>query len=194
MIHQDSNQSFDDPRQLVIFGMGTEFMCINKIKIGNVTHIYLREIRTGFGTNNVLWVDDELFQSPNQQELNQNQVFLHYIYHKCFEKNVNMILKNSSDLAWAYIRSDFFKISLRESQSFKLVTDVTRWNEAGTDEDKYNAGPNLIKKFKEHTRNFPGINKVEFMVFCGNQVEAQKKFLKIGFKQNEIPQMTQLPI
>lgn len=64
----------------VIFGMGTEFLCCKSQYYGNQQHIYLREIRTGFGSNTVLWVDDELFANPGA-ELNENQKLLYYIYH-----------------------------------------------------------------------------------------------------------------
>ena len=47
---------------LVVFGMGTEFLVCKKEKVNHLWHIWLREIRTGFGTNSVLWVDDELFE------------------------------------------------------------------------------------------------------------------------------------
>lgn len=61
-----------------------------------------------------------------------------------FQKNVNFILKNSSKVAWAYIKSEFFKKSLEVCNSFKLVSDVTRFNEEGNNEAKWNAGPRFI--------------------------------------------------
>lgn len=97
--------------QDVLFGMGTEFLCCMTQYRGNQTHIYLREIRTGFGSNTVLWVDDELFPPPGHG-LNENQKLLFFIYHQSFQKNVNFVLKASSKLAWSYINSEFFKIAL----------------------------------------------------------------------------------
>lgn len=60
-------REFTDLDSQVLFGMGTEFLCCKTDQRGLQLHIYLREIRTGFGTNNVLWVDDELFAGPDGQ-------------------------------------------------------------------------------------------------------------------------------
>jgi len=169
------DRSVADEGQSVLFGMGTEFLCCKTDQRGNQLHVYLREIRTGFGTNNVLWVDDELFQQPGGMP-NQNQAFLHYIYHMCFQKNVNFILKPSSKLAWDYLDSDFFPRSLDVCSSFKVVSDVTRFNEPGTQEDQWNAGPRFIRKFLDKTANTQGIEKVQTMVFCGDKQSARRKF------------------
>ena len=74
-----------------------------------------------------------------------------------FQKNVNFILKNSSKLAWAYLNSEFFLKSLELCNSFKLVSDVTRFNEEGDQEAKWNAGPRFIKKFLDKTKNYDDI-------------------------------------
>ena len=125
------NRTTDNLRSKdVIFGMGTEFLCCKSQFIGSQQHIYLREIRTGFGSNTVLWIDDDLFANIGD-DLNENQRLLYHIYHQCFQKNVNFVLKNSSKLAWSYINSEFFKKALDVCSSFKLVSDVTRFNEDG---------------------------------------------------------------
>ena len=60
--NEDENHIvINDQSQSVIFGMGTEFLICKRYQLGQQIHIFLREIRTGFGTNNVLWIDDELF-------------------------------------------------------------------------------------------------------------------------------------
>lgn len=90
------------------------------------------------------------------------------MYHQCYQKNVKFILKESSKLAWAYVRSDFLKKSLDVAKSFKLVSDVTRLNEEGSDDNKWNAGPIFIKNFREYIQNYPKKNKIETLVFCGD--------------------------
>lgn len=172
--------------------MGTEFLCCMTQYRGQQTHIYIREIRTGFGSNNVLWVDDELLPNPGHG-LNENQKLLHYIYYQSFQKNVNFILKTSSKLAWSYINSEFFKKSLEVCNSFKLVSDVTRFNEDGDNEAKWNAGPIFIKKFIQQTATYQNIDKVETMVFCGDKNSAIRKFQANGFQQDRIPVLTNDP-
>ena len=62
---------------------------------------------------------------------------------------MNFILKNSTKLAWAYINSEFFKKGLEVCNTFKLVSDVTRFNEEGGQEAQWNAGPRFMEKFMD---------------------------------------------
>ena len=87
----------------------------------------------------------------------------------CYQKNVKFILKESSKLAWAYVKSDFMKKSLDVNRSFKLVSDVVRHNEDGQNDNKWNAGPIFIKDFRQHIHNYPKKNKIDTLVFCGNK-------------------------
>jgi hypothetical protein len=70
------------------------------------------------------------------------------VYHQCYQKNVKFVLKESSKLAWAYVRSDLFKKSLEVVKSFKLVSDVARLNEDGPEDNKWHAGPIFIQGFR----------------------------------------------
>ena len=110
-----------------------------------------------------------------------------------FQKNVNFILKNSSKVAWAYIKSEFFKKSLEVCNSFKLVSDVTRFNEEGDNEAKWNAGPRFIQLFNKETASYDYIEKVETMIFCNDKGSARRKFKNLGFKDKDIPTMTNEP-
>jgi len=96
-------------------------------------------------------------------------------------------------LAWAYARSDFFKKSLEVSKSFKLVSNVTRFNEKGPEDNKWNAGPNFIKDFRQMVQNYPLKDKVQQMVFCGDMQRAQEKFINKGFQMHQIPKLTNEP-
>lgn len=92
-------------------------------------------------------------------------------------------MKTSTKLAWSYINSEFFRISLMVSKTFKVVSDVTRLNEDGDQEAKWNAGPNFIKKFRQKTSEFAGADKIQSMIFCGDENKAKEKFSKIGFSE-----------
>jgi hypothetical protein len=51
-----------------LFPAGAEFMCTSKKKDRKgITHIYLREIRTGLAENVIIWADDELFAATEGQ-------------------------------------------------------------------------------------------------------------------------------
>jgi hypothetical protein len=55
---------------------------------------------------------------------------LHEIYFLAFDKNINFILKASSAVAWAYVKSELFKNSLQICKSFKIISDMARFNES----------------------------------------------------------------
>lgn len=101
----------------------------------------------------MLWVDDELLPDPNATGPSENAVFLHYIYRQCFQKNVKFILKSSTKLARAWLNSAFFPKSLEVCTSFKLVSDVVRLNEEGPQDNKWNAGPILVREFNQLVSN-----------------------------------------
>ena len=46
----------------------------------------------------------------------------------------------------AYIKSDLFKCALSHNVNFRILSDVTRLNEA----DPENAGPRFIKQFVDY--------------------------------------------
>lgn len=94
------------------------------------------------------------------------------MYQMCLLKNVNFILKSSSKIAWSYIHSQFFLDSVLNCPIFKLVTDVTRTNEEGTEEDQWCAGPNFIKLFNMKTTNNEIFKKINKIVFCRDHDKA----------------------
>ena len=55
---------------------------------------------------------------------------MHKIYFLAFDKNINFILKASSAVAWAYVKSELFKNSLQICKSFKIISDMARFNES----------------------------------------------------------------
>ena len=55
-----------------------------------------------------------------------------------------MILKLNTDVAMAYIRSPLFKASIQVCRSFKLISDIARFNETNG-RDPHMAGPNFVK-------------------------------------------------
>jgi len=58
--------------------------------------------------------------------------------------NINFILKASSSVGWAYINSPLFKTSLQVCKSFKIVSDMARFNESEDRQECYVAGAKFI--------------------------------------------------
>jgi hypothetical protein len=71
-----------------------------------------------------------LFPENDDEEDHENQEYLHHIYYRAFDKNINFILKASSSVAWAYVKSELFKSSLQVCKSFKIISDMARFNES----------------------------------------------------------------
>jgi hypothetical protein len=96
----------------ILFNPGCEFIVCKKEIIQGKTHIYIREIRTGFNKNTVLWVDDNIFSDLSSDTgshwFSYNRKFVETVYKQGFEKNVNIILKNRTDIAMAYLESEIF--------------------------------------------------------------------------------------
>lgn len=92
----------------------------------------------------MLWIDDNLFPEEKNIKNLENQKYLHQIYQSAFDKNINFILKASTKVAWAYINSQLFLNSLKYSKSFKIVSDMVRFNESEDKEECYVAGAKFI--------------------------------------------------
>ena len=90
---------------------------------------------------------------------------MHEIYHRAFDKNINFILKASTEVAWAYINSKLFETSLQVCSSFKIISDMARFNESEDKMECYVAGAKFISKFIELTKNWDHIDKVKYMIF-----------------------------
>ena len=103
--------------------MGCEFLCCKKELKDGQHHIYLREIRTGFGSNIVIWVSGG---SDNYLNHLQNEASS-----KCFSRNVTFILKSSFELGESYIKSEFFRNALAVCNSFKIITNNEVNNKQG---------------------------------------------------------------
>ena len=59
--------SFQSTETEVLFPIGSQFYVCKKQLDGNTTHIWLREVVTGSQENIIMWVDDQLFTSLDQE-------------------------------------------------------------------------------------------------------------------------------
>jgi hypothetical protein len=84
------------------------------------------------------------------------------------EINVHFIPKSNTNAALAFLRSQFGE-RLKQSETFRIVTDMSRDNETPND----NAGVRLIYEIRRLGFNHP------CMVFTGNASEGKKKLAKV---------------
>jgi hypothetical protein len=65
--------------------------------------------------------------------------------HKLLDTNIKFVLKSSTDVARAFVKSNFFKLSLQNCYTFKIISDIVRLNEKNK-EDCGDAGPKFLKE------------------------------------------------
>ena len=70
-------------------------------------------------------------------------------------------MKSNTDVALAYFRSEFFRLSIEMAAVYKLIQDNIRNNETiliyksqNIDIEEWMAGPRFHKDFMEETKNF----------------------------------------
>ena len=63
------------------------------------------------------------------------------------DTNIKFVLKSSTDVARAFVKSNFFKFSLQNCDTFKIISDIKRLNEKNK-EDCGDAGPKFLKELK----------------------------------------------
>lgn len=93
-------------------------------------------------------------------------------------KNVHFIPKSNTESALAFLRSDFGQ-RLRESNTFRIVTDMKRTNEPSPS----TAGARLLYKVREL-----GFQQ-KCLIFTGHKGSAQEKVESI-FGDREPPRIT----
>ena len=69
--------------------------------------------------------------------------------HQCLKNNVKLILKSYSCTALAYLKSEFFKISLKHAKEYKIIQNLTRNNEDHYHLKDMLAGPKFLSDTKE---------------------------------------------
>ena len=170
-----SKQSSDE--NTVLFGSGTEFLVCKKVfnKEKNRYDIYIREVQLGLGQNVILWTDSNMFKDGGENEENIAQLIK-----KCWSANIKIILKSSSKTAWAYIYSEFFRISINICKKFKIISNKARRQDLDDQhllpykfidgvERHWHAGPKFLKHFIDGPMKDlkPHINRIDMIMYCG---------------------------
>ena len=75
------------------------------------------------------------------------------------DTNIKFVLKSSTDVARAFVKSNFFKFSLQKCKTFKIISDIARFNEKNK-EDCDDAGPKFFKELKNMIQSWQNIDQI----------------------------------
>ena len=76
----------------------------------------MREVQLGLGEDVLFWLDDYALMPDGEC-----QKWIRYANYHCIRKNSKFILKSMSCTALAYLDSIFFKISISQCSSYKMI-------------------------------------------------------------------------
>lgn len=131
--------------------------------------IFLRQLELGITKGlPLLWVDDHILEENAEMkaELYDAQK------RRSQDHVIKFILKPSTDLAMAYLRSPFGRCHLAHADSkLRILSDMSRRPE----EDGRRAGAHFVKKLQDESlSNFP------VMIFTGDRTEGRRKLEEVG--------------
>ena len=145
--------------QEVLFPPHSTFLVSRIVKSSSQTHIYMRQIELGLCKYSVMWVDDYIFF-----DWWENKEYMEKAGTVGTNDNVHFIPKASTESALVFLRSEFGQ-RLKDKESFRIVTDMTRDKENSPED----AGARLIKAIREM-----GFNN-HCLVFTMNETGAWDK-------------------
>ena len=123
----------------------------------------MRQIEIGLYINNILWVDDNIFNSDWQ-----NKELIEIAYSK--NNPPNIIPKISTHTTIAFLKS--FKLFLKSGKiKYKIISNMIRKNEYPSD----NAGARLVKYLQEN-----GFEDLNIMIFSPSKENALKELQKLN--------------
>ncbi|CAF1225660.1 unnamed protein product [Rotaria sordida] len=137
-IKQFSNYEEED--EVLFLPHSTFFVFKHEIGFhGNQHIIYMRQVELGLSKWSILWVDDNIFD-----ENWENKQHMETASAKALNLNVHFIPKSTTNSALSFLRSPFGQ-RLKNQDTFRIVTDMTRHNETPS----HNAGARLIKSLRD---------------------------------------------
>ena len=140
----------------------------NEIR-NNRHHIYMRQIEIGLYVDNIIWVDDNIFNSDWE-----NKQLMEIAYYN--SKILKIIPKISTETALAFIKS--FKSFINSGKTkYKIISDMTRNNESPSE----NAGARFVKYLQDY-----GFENLDIMIFTSSKEFAinELKKLKVEMRKN----------
>ena len=148
----------------------SHFLVFKKEQKNNKYFIYMRQIEIGLFINNILWVDDNIF-NPYWE----NKGLMEKAY--SINRSLKIIPKISTNTAIAFLKS-FKNFIKNKVVNYKIISDMNRKNEYPSD----NAGGRLVKFLQEND-----FNNLDIMIFTSSKESAIEKLKKLNvFINNKI--------
>ena len=144
----------------------------NEIKGGH-HHIYMRQIEIGLYPNNIIWVDDNIFNKDWE-----NKRLMELAYYN--SRVLKIIPKISTETALAFITS-FKSIINNGDCKYKIMSDMTRYNESPSQ----NAGARFVKSLQDS-----GFKHLNVMIFTSSRQKALDELRKLNAEINSKLEVT----
>ena len=133
------------------------------------TCIYMRQIEIGLYINNIIWIDDKIFNSNWE---NKNLMEMAY----SIKRNLKIIPKISTDCALAFMKS--FKPFLTKGPiKYKIISDMNKTNEEES--------ARLVKYMQDNY-----FDNIEIMIFTYSPETANNELRKLGVNINKYIKVT----
>ena len=146
----------------------SHFLVFKKEIKNNKYLIHMRQIEIGLFIDNILWVDDNIFNSNWE-----NKGLIEKAY--SINKSLKIIPKISTNTATAFLKS-FKKFIKNKIVKYKIVSDMNRNNEYPSD----NAGARFIKFLQEND-----FGNLDVMIFTSSRESAVEKLKKLKVILNQ---------
>ena len=154
----------------------SHFLVFRKEYSGGKYKIYMRQIEIGLYLNNIVWVDDNIFNSNWE-----NKVLMEKAYY--INRALKIIPKVSTDVAMAFITS--FKPFIKSgSIKYKVMSDMNRTNEYPV----HNAGARLVKSLQDN-----GFGNIEIMIYTSSKEKALQELKRLNVIMNNKIKVTTSP-
>ena len=177
------DHNFEDT---IVFIAGTEFLVCKREQVydnllGVMTHhIYLREVQIGLGETNFLICDDKIYATWGHNNFD----YIRRQQYEMYGQNIKFILKNNSQIALAYFRSEFFRISLAICKTFRVMQNKTRehddkvlFNSMDRLNFRWYAGLRFLENLYQETADlYPDTHKMKMMIFSGKNKATIETF------------------
>ena len=158
-------RQFNEKEQEVLFMPFTRLLVLSKTKEGNTNVIKCREVELGITCGDpVLWVDDRCLEPNYENKQLMDQAMMDS------GNRTKYILKQSTQLACAFLKSPVATEIVEINPHFRIMSDMSRPNEPNGDE----AGAILIK----HLLDISALKNTPIMVYTSSVDRGEKKVNK----------------
>ena len=133
------------------------------------TCIYMRQIEIGLYINNIIWIDDKIFNSNWE---NKNLMEMAY----SIKSNLKIIPKISTDCALAFMKS-FKPFLTKRPIKYKIISDMNKTNEEES--------ARLVKYMQDNY-----FDNIEIMIFIYYPETANNELRRLGVNINKFIKVT----